>query len=101
MQRRKDIYGPDADEFRPERWEEDSLSSNKALKWAYVPFNGGPRICLGSEYLLDQVRSRLLDLSLRVFPSSPQKNLRSSKPHMQLHGLYRDFRSCVCLMMRL
>lgn len=66
MQRRKDIYGPDADEFRPERWEEDSLSSNKALKWAYVPFNGGPRVCLGSEYVPNQVKSRPRNVSLHM-----------------------------------
>lgn len=44
MHRRKDLYGEDADEFRPERWEGDSL---KNIGWGYVPFNGGPRICLG------------------------------------------------------
>ena len=53
MQRRKDIYGLDADEFRPERWEDDALVSNKALKWAYLPFNGGPRVCLGSECFMN------------------------------------------------
>jgi cytochrome P450 len=41
MHRRKDVYGPDADECRPERWE--TLRPG----WAYVPFSGGPRICLG------------------------------------------------------
>ncbi|PGH13639.1 hypothetical protein AJ79_03487, partial [Helicocarpus griseus UAMH5409] len=41
MHRRDDIYGPDAAEFKPERWE--SIRPG----WEYLPFNGGPRICLG------------------------------------------------------
>ncbi|KAL4874839.1 cytochrome P450 [Aspergillus karnatakaensis] len=49
MHRRKDIYGADADEFRPERWENDAL---KNVGWGYLPFNGGPRICLGQEFAL-------------------------------------------------
>lgn len=47
MHRRKDIYGPDAEQFRPERWEEENLQN---IGWAYLPFNGGPRICLGRTY---------------------------------------------------
>jgi cytochrome P450 len=48
MHRRKDFYGEDADEFKPERWE--------ALRpgWEYLPFNGGPRICLGQQYALTE-----------------------------------------------
>ena len=46
MHRRKDIYGDDAMDFRPERWEEPRLSD---IGWAYLPFHGGPRLCLGSE----------------------------------------------------
>ncbi|KAF7714337.1 N-alkane-inducible cytochrome P450 [Penicillium ucsense] len=49
MHRRKDIYGPDADEFRPERWENDTL---KNVGWGYLPFNGGPRVCLGQDFAL-------------------------------------------------
>ncbi|KAL8925403.1 MAG: hypothetical protein Q9208_003495 [Pyrenodesmia sp. 3 TL-2023] len=45
MQRRTDIYGDDADEFKPERWETLRPS------WAYLPFNGGPRICIGRKPL--------------------------------------------------
>jgi cytochrome P450 len=48
MHRRKDIYGDDADEFVPERWE--SLRPG----WEYLPFNGGPRICLGQQYALTE-----------------------------------------------
>ncbi|KAL2049643.1 hypothetical protein ABVK25_010103 [Lepraria finkii] len=47
MQRRKDIYGPDAGSFLPERWERSELAD---LKWGYLPFNGGPRLCLGKDF---------------------------------------------------
>jgi cytochrome P450 len=51
MHRRKDIYGQDADEFRPERWApEEGLRPG----WAYLPFNGGPRICVGQQFALTE-----------------------------------------------
>ncbi|KAI2114977.1 hypothetical protein LOZ12_006821, partial [Ophidiomyces ophidiicola] len=46
MHRREDLYGPDAAEYRPERWEK--LRS----AWDFLPFNGGPRICLGQQLAL-------------------------------------------------
>ncbi|KAF5540871.1 cytochrome P450 monooxygenase alkane hydroxylase [Fusarium napiforme] len=48
MHRRKDLYGQDAEEFRPERWE--SLRPS----WFFLPFNGGPRICLGQQYAITE-----------------------------------------------
>ncbi|KAF8533882.1 cytochrome P450 [Trichophaea hybrida] len=51
MHRRTDIYGPDALEFRPERWGEGTKSGRG---WEYLPFNGGPRICLGQQYALTE-----------------------------------------------
>jgi cytochrome P450 len=47
MHRRPDLWGEDALDFRPERWEE-----RKRHGWEYLPFNGGPRICLGREFSL-------------------------------------------------
>ena len=41
MHRDKQFWGPDADEFKPERW------VGRKPGWEYLPFNGGPRICLG------------------------------------------------------
>lgn len=48
MHRRKEFFGEDADEFRPERWE--SLRPG----WEYLPFNGGPRICPGQKFALTE-----------------------------------------------
>lgn len=48
MHRRKDIWGKDANEFRPERWE------GKKVGWEFLPFNGGPRICLGQQFALTE-----------------------------------------------
>ena len=49
MHRREDLYGKDAWQYRPERWEDASLND---IGWGYLPFNGGPRVCLGSEFPL-------------------------------------------------
>jgi benzoate 4-monooxygenase len=38
-----EIWGPDADEFRPERWEKVT----ERQKGAFIPFSYGPRSCVG------------------------------------------------------
>lgn len=48
LQRRQDLWGPDADEFVPERWEK------RRPGWTYAPFNGGPRICIGQQFALTE-----------------------------------------------
>lgn len=46
MHRRKDLWGEDANEFCPDRW------IGRKAKWDYLPFSGGPRICLGQQQAL-------------------------------------------------
>lgn len=48
MHRRKDVWGDDADQFVPERWETTKPG------WSYAPFNGGPRICIGQQFALTE-----------------------------------------------
>ena len=43
-------------EFRPERW--DPVSGQKVPQWAYFPFGGGPRICIGMPFA--QLEAKLL-----------------------------------------
>jgi cytochrome P450 len=69
MQRRKDIYGPDADEYKPERWH--SLRPG----WEYLPFNGGPRICLGQQYALTEASyttARLVQMFSKMESRDPE-----------------------------
>ncbi|KAK4186991.1 cytochrome P450 [Podospora australis] len=39
----KEIWGPDADEFKPERW----FNITPRQKAAFIPFSHGPRACVG------------------------------------------------------
>lgn len=45
VHRRADLVGADADEFNPDRW----LTYNPD-PWEYMPFNRGPRNCLGQVF---------------------------------------------------
>ena len=54
LHRRADLYGKDAEDFRPERWQEELglFRDETTTHWGYLPFNGGPRQCLGSKRFL-------------------------------------------------
>ncbi|KZM22613.1 uncharacterized protein EKO05_0009710 [Ascochyta rabiei] len=59
MHRRKDLWGQDADEFRPDRWD------GRKSGWEYLPFNGGPRICIGQQFALTEAGYVLVRLAQR------------------------------------
>ncbi|EKD19071.1 hypothetical protein MBM_02308 [Drepanopeziza brunnea f. sp. 'multigermtubi' MB_m1] len=48
MHRRRDLWGEDADDFKPDRWE------GRKLGWEFVGFSGGPRVCIGQQYALNE-----------------------------------------------
>ncbi|PLB46480.1 cytochrome P450 alkane hydroxylase [Aspergillus steynii IBT 23096] len=54
LHRRPDLYGMDAEIFRPERWDEDMPLNQDPItqQWGYLPFSGGPRTCLGLDFAL-------------------------------------------------
>lgn len=68
-------YGKDAEEFKPERW------ANKDLKpgWAYLPFNGGPRICLGQQFALTEASYTIVRL-IQMFPNLVSKDMTGNYP---------------------
>lgn len=60
MHRRKDLWGEDAREFNPERW------LTRRPQWEYIPFNGGPRICIGQQFALTTMGYVLVRLIQRI-----------------------------------
>ena len=70
MHRRKDLYGEDAESFRPERWETDLPMHRDEINaaWGYLPFNGGPRVCLDQDFGLTETAYAVVRI-LQTFPS--------------------------------
>lgn len=81
MQRRPDLYPPresgfpPVEEFVPERWDGWTPKS-----WTYIPFNGGPRICIGQQFALTSMAYTLT----RVFQRySRIENRMPAKPRLR------------------
>ena len=67
------------DEFRPERWEGDLLKRNP--KFAYFPFGGGPRQCIGNTFALMETALTIATIAqqfrFRLVPEHPVVPLAS------------------------
>ncbi|PFH46829.1 hypothetical protein AMATHDRAFT_68991 [Amanita thiersii Skay4041] len=51
MHRRKDLWGSDAEEFDPDRFLDDRQKKYLVPNpFIFLPFNAGPRICLGQQF---------------------------------------------------
>ncbi|KAI1310867.1 cytochrome P450 [Xylaria venustula] len=101
MHRRKDIYGEDADEFRPERWEGDELKGIHS--YAYLPFNGGPRICLGQEFALLEASytvARLVQLFPSITVSDAEAGIKAGDERQNLTLVVSCADGCVVSMSR-
>ncbi|WP_354580162.1 cytochrome P450 [Hymenobacter sp. UYP22] len=59
---------PEPDAFRPERFAPDAQPPIPA--YAYLPFGGGPRLCVGSHFALTEIQLVLLE-GLRRFNLAP------------------------------
>jgi cytochrome P450 len=66
---------PEPDAFRPERWR-DGLA-DRLPRFAYFPFGGGPRTCIGSHFALLEMKLVLGTILRRVaFERCPGEELR-------------------------
>ena len=72
LHRDPEIWGSDANEFKPERFS-DGVSKACKFPQAYIPFGLGPRLCLGRNLAMVQLKIVLrLIISKFTFSLSPK-----------------------------
>jgi cytochrome P450 len=45
-------FFPEPEKFDPARWSEETLRKNPLPRFAYFPFGGGPRVCVGAGFAM-------------------------------------------------
>ncbi|KAF9033991.1 cytochrome P450 [Hymenopellis radicata] len=80
MHRRKDLWGPDADEFDPDRFlDERNKKYFVPNPFIFLPFNAGPRICIGQQFAFNEMSFMLVRL-MQNFRSFTLNEDASSMP---------------------
>ncbi len=76
------------DEFRPERWA-DGLAK-RLPKFAYFPFGGGPRVCIGNSFALMEATLILATIAQKYRPRLVPNQIVEPQPSITLrpkHGI--------------
>lgn len=80
-----DIWG-DPEVFRPERW--DPVENEKVPQWAYFPFGGGSRICIGMPFAEMETKLLLATILQRYAPRLEPGFPVVPKPRVTLRPKY-------------
>ena len=74
-------YYPEPEAFRPERW---AASAPPPPKYAYLPFGGGPRVCLGNLFAMMEAQVILATMAQHVRLSPTAAGLPGWEPLITL-----------------
>jgi len=68
-------FFPDPERFDPERWRVDPIRTGHIPRFAYFPFGGGPRVCIGAGFAMMEATLLLATIAQRyrftLLPSPP------------------------------
>ena len=74
-------YYPEPEAFRPERW---AAGAPQPPKYAYLPFGGGPRVCLGNLFAMMEAQVILATMAQHVRLSPTAAGLPGWEPLISL-----------------
>lgn len=86
MHRDPQYWGADANDFKPDRW------YGRKVGWEFLPFNGGPRICIGQMLALTNAGYYVVKL-MQHFDRVATPDTRPAKVHAAIvatsaHGVH-------------
>jgi len=83
-------FFPDPERFDPERWRIDPIRTGRLPRFAYFPFGGGPRVCVGAGFAMMEATLLLAAIAQRfrfsLAPGHPVAALLSATLRPK-HGL--------------
>ena len=66
-------FFPESERFDPSRWRDDPIRTGKIPRFAYFPFGGGPRVCVGAAFAMLEATLLLARIAqrFRFAPGQP------------------------------
>ena len=83
-------FFPDPETFDPERWREDPQRTGALARFAYFPFGGGPRVCIGAGFAMTEAVLIVAAIAQRFRMTVPPNQKIELLPSVTLrpkHGL--------------
>jgi cytochrome P450 len=75
VQHRRPAHFPDPLTFDPDRWENPEAERLLPHRYAFMPFGGGPRVCVGGHFAMMEVHlilaAILRSVDLTLLPDHP------------------------------
>lgn len=87
--RNKKVWGPDADQFNPDRFDLSVETVKNRHPYSFIPFSGGPRNCIGLKFAKNSMKVVLYKVLQQFVITTDRKldNLRCSMhPLAKLEG---------------
>lgn len=75
-------FWDDPEKFEPERWQ--PARAAKVPKYAYFPFGGGPRVCIGNQFALIEAALLLAEIARRYRFERVEKEPVRPRPQLTL-----------------
>jgi cytochrome P450 len=81
-------FFPEPEKFDPERWNAEAMRENPLPRFAYFPFGGGPRVCVGAGFAMMEAILLLATMAQRFRMSLVAKRKVKLLPSVTLRPRY-------------